>query len=113
MVLQSELIDELIIPYMTGLTYSMDMGNSAGTVSYTDNDLDTVHFNSTATTTTTEANEVTVTALMTSAEGNGDDFDSALLKTADGAIDKVLFTEFTKDANTQVQIVIKTTYYVE
>jgi hypothetical protein len=103
MVLQSEIIDEHIIPYT---------GESA-TVNYTDNALDTVNFSITATEVATENNEITVTSLMTSTEGNGDIFNSALLKTSAGATNKVLFTEFTKDVNTQVQIIIKNAFFVQ
>jgi hypothetical protein len=112
MVLQSELIDEIILPTLNAEAWSMEFGESVA-VTYSDNTLDTTTFTDTGLVTSIENNELVATAQMLSTEGGTSDYNAILLKTADGAANKCLFTSFTKDAQTQVELITRQGFFIQ
>jgi len=112
MVMQQELVDDILVPYMAGLSYNIEMGEDTS-VDYTDGDITTTNFTDTDPTASTTSNVVVINGGMTSGEGGTDDYNALLITDGTNAVLKALFTEFTKDSSTRVDIQARIAFFVQ
>lgn len=112
MVIQSEIIEKIILPAMVSESWTMKFGESA-TVSYTDNALTTTHVTDSSPTISSSNNELVITGGMTSSEGNGNNMSALLISTSAGAGNKCLFTQFAKTNTIQVEATVRQGFYVQ
>lgn len=112
MVMQQEVVDEILLPHLAGLTYSVAWGESA-TVTYTDNAITTTNFTDSTATAATSNNELIVTTNQLSTEGNGSDYNAILISdSSSNAVNKCLFTQYTKTSTMQVRTIVRMAFYV-
>ena len=112
MVVQSELIDNILLPNLVGATWSMAFGESA-TVSFTDNAITTTHVTDSAPVVSASNNELVITGTMTSSQGNGNNMSALLVSTSSGASNKCLYTQFAKNNTIQVEATVRQSFFIQ
>ena len=113
MVLQSEFITGLIVPDVAAKNLTVKWGEDSS-VSYTDNAITTTNFTDSVASTSNATNTDTVifTTEQLPSEGGTSDYDAILIEDSSGnAIQKHLFTSYTKNATTQVRITSRVQFF--